>query len=601
LTFSLLVATITLGVMSLAWNLEWPAPQGIPLLVHTSAVLCVLWAGASHIVARSLTLHASDSRRGDLVAVLHIGSLATGLVTVILMVYVAVIETLFRTLEWDYEATPQLKIWSGGFVDLVLVAAAILFTWRHTRDGQLWTALFWVGVLGSLWAAYQLPVVRLETTNQVSRWVSTHWPAVFTSGCAAMVGGFTLIAGLMARRNRRQHLLHPERLREPPPEWPGYRYSAGLVGVGVLILGCAQLVFGWTGPAALVTGAAMLALAHRSWNENLADTGLALITLGIVALILIPLGRRTWWTPDAWAGVYNQVLIGLAVMTAFWYWLADVWEQQLDHGRAWTTAGRLIPITRRIGYLAGAAGVLVSLNLSIWPKFEFVFGHDNSTGRWVWGLLGNGLLIASLLYATRRVGRSTVAWLALLAGVSVVMFAMVRIPHTRAGRAWHLYWPVALTAFSAVMVIIAILAERSKKWRAFEEPAYLGGVFAIPLAAIAGLTLTEQIRLLPWVPACTWTGLAAVYALAAWRPGPRALLAVALLCGMMAVWSLRRLHGSYIIAPAYFLGMISALSITLATVVIHRRRPTVVSRVLLWVGGTITLGCMIAGILVARS
>jgi len=598
LTFSMGVAAVSLGVMTIFWNLDWPAEQGLPLLAHAGAGLCLLWAVAAGLVQRDWPGFAARVTGKDLLAVLRIGAMAAGLAAVLIMLYVGMIETIFRTLMSSYEATPRLHIWPTGFIDLAAVAGAILIAWRQTRNHDLITALFWLLIFTGLWAAFQMPAFRVESPRGFEPAVATRWAGLFMLNTAAVIAAFTTAGGMAHRRRRRRACPDtPWVLAESPTDWPGFRYSAGLTAVVVLILGCINLTVPWTGVAAFLAGCSMLALAARRWNENLADAGLALVTLGVVSLMMISFSLPAYWTPAAIAEVFNRVLVGLAVMTGLWYWLAGFWRQQLDDGRPWTTAGRLIRTSQRVGYLVGATAVLISFHLALWPRFAYVGDLDNSTRRWVWGLSANGLLILAFVLAARRTGRATPAWLALFTAASAVMFALVRSPHSAVGRTWQLHWPVAVALGAAPMLLLAALAARSSKWRPFWEPAYLTGILIAPLTAIAGLSLTERLRIAQWVPAATFGALTGLYLLAAVVPGPRTFLAVAVVCAAMGIRNLRLLGGSSTIGAAYFYPMLCGLSVALWACLHRHPRRAGTARVVIWAGGAPAVISLIAGLI----
>ena len=148
---------------------------------------------------------------------------------------------------------------------------------------------------------------------------------------------------------------------------------------------------------------------HRRWNENLADAGLALITLGVVSSCMIGFSRPVW-SARGYADILNRALLGLAVMTAVWHWLARVWEQQLDNNRPWTTTGKLVRTARRVGFLIAATGVLIGLHRrSADAALDREFGQlaPAMGGGFGWTRLG-----FSALLSARGTRRTTVGWLA---------------------------------------------------------------------------------------------------------------------------------------------------------------------------------------------
>ena len=123
--------------------------------------------------------------------------------------------------------------------------------------------------------------------------------------------------------------------------------------------------------------------------------------------------------------VHTGVVIGLAGASLLWFWLGRLWRQQLRDGRAWTTAGRLIPLTERVGFLAASLAVLVGAKVAIWPRMPYG-SEDNSVARLVVGSIAYGLLMATCLWAGRSVRRSPMVILGGMAGLVWGAFVWLR-------------------------------------------------------------------------------------------------------------------------------------------------------------------------------
>jgi hypothetical protein len=246
-----------------------------------------------------------------------------------------------------------------------------------------------------------------------------------------------------------------------------------------------------------------------------------------------PVGERY----KLYVQMFNRVVIGLAVMILFWHWLANVWDQQLDGGRAWTTAGRFIPATRRVGYMLGAIALLVSFQVAFWPKMEFVHDLDDTRGRWIWGLAGHLLLVFALGTSARWTGKQTLAWLTLFAAVAAVSFILVRVPSSPVGQWWTLKWPVATPVIAAIALVLSFLAGRSQTSKMFTDPLLVVVILIAPMSGIMGITFGRQLRIEPWIPYATFFGLTAAYTLAVFLTGPKRLVVLAVLCLGMGIWN----------------------------------------------------------------
>ncbi len=289
----------------------------------------------------------------------------------------------------------------------------------HAGARGLATALFWVLAVGGVWLA-----LLVAPSDDARR---SWWSIAVMVALTAVGAGFTFAQGMI--RQYRRKGAWPDRLWQltgAHPDWPGFRASAGAMGVAVLALGCLNISSPATvGCAALMAGC-LLRLAHRRWNENLADLGMLLATLTVCAAAVFVAPRDTDGPSQSFPGLLSAVLVGLAVMTFIWHWLPRVWDQQLLDGQAWTTAGRMIPGAKRMGLIVGALGVVTSIQLALWPVLSAVETRGDTTGRWAAGLGANGALLAALVWSAIKT-RTRSRWvLVVLAGAGAALFAAVR-------------------------------------------------------------------------------------------------------------------------------------------------------------------------------
>jgi hypothetical protein len=597
LAFPMFVAAFSLGLVVICWVLWRPATPPVAAIAHLSASLCLLWTLVCHLLRRPQPDPTTPSANRDLIIVLRIGALTTSFVAMALIVHTTIVETVVRTLFSRANVAPRPQAWPGGLVDLALIGCSILLAWKQTKRRELVTGGFWLLIIAALWTVFQFPALY-ETVD--GRTAGTHWAAWFIALSAAILAAFVAVTGWLRRRRRAG--AWPDALwilAEPPADWHGLRYSVGLMSGLILLVGCVQLVAPLTGPAAMVAGAAALSLAARQWNENLADVALALITLGVTAVIVClfpPL--PVWWTPAAWAEVFNRILLGLTLMAGLWYWLAGVWEQQLHDGRAWTTAGHLVHTSRRVGYLIASLAVLFSFHLGFWPNMPY--GHaDNETWRWVWGLGANGILAVVLALVARQLQRPTVGWLLVFTLTSTAMFVIIRTPQGLPGRTWAMHWPAVLAVSGGVSILASAALSRTHRWRVLFEPTYLSGVVIAPLAAMGGVFLQDPQVMPLWTPTVTFACLSVVYWLASLLPGPATFRAVAVLCVAITFWKLQDATGWARIASPFYYAMLTCLSAGLWAWVAGQRKPRRVLVIIQWLGIGIAVLAIVAGFVVS--
>lgn len=541
LAYSVIVLALTFSVLLGLWLLAPADARRFELLVHGFAALCLFWSLARFVVERSFPAFVKQPAGQDLLAVLRLAMLLVGWTALFCMGFAAVTEIVFRIVAFDRQFVWRMEIWDTGWVDLVLLTLAVLIRWRSSGNNQLVTNAFWILIFAGLWASLQIqPLRSVPGAGGLSLGVTSPWPSVLIFSWGLSILAFTVFGGWVIRYRRAR--AWPDRLWllvEPPEDWPGFRYSAGLVTVLMLVLGTAFVTQPWTSVGAFLAGCSLLGLVHRRWDENLADAALAAITLSIVALCMFGLPQPEFYNPaEKYAEIFNRAIIGLAVMTWFWHWLGAFWMQQLDEGRPWTTAGRLIRTSRRVGFLIAAAAVLIAASLAFWPRRSFVSAPDNDLYRWIMGAIAYTLLFGALLTAARRTGKPTLSWLALFTAAAAVVFVFARAPHHPVITWLTRYWQAVVVMLAMAFLLLACVARRWERLHCHFEPAFLTSVMILPMLSAAGVLLVDSTSMEPWMPIVTFILLTIHYVLAAILIGPGAFIGVAVVCAAGALLNL---------------------------------------------------------------
>jgi len=113
LIFLLFMVAASLAVAVLCWTLGRTKVPFPFVIVHICAALCLMWTFVDYVLWRRQPSFVAAPPARIPMAVLEMGAIAAGLVTVILLVYACVTELVFRTLLWHYEATLQIRVWRG--------------------------------------------------------------------------------------------------------------------------------------------------------------------------------------------------------------------------------------------------------------------------------------------------------------------------------------------------------------------------------------------------------------------------------------------------------------------------------------------------------
>jgi len=153
-------------------------------------------------------------------------------------------------------------------------------------------------------------------------------------------------------------------------------------------------------------------------------------------------------------------------------WLAGFWHQQLHNGRAWTTAGTLIPAARRLSHVAAVAACTCATGAVGDTAGAAPLGSSA-------GAVGLALLAWMLLRDARRSENAFGSWLACptLLSASVPCYGLL----AAAGR--PISWPLL---FGALAPLLALLCGRQSSPATLRDRAcnaYLGGILTIVLYA----------------------------------------------------------------------------------------------------------------------
>lgn len=396
-----------------------------------------------------------------------------------------------RSLVWAYAALVC------GFAAVVNISSASnLPAWATDYAVLLvLSVLVWVFRTGS-WSPY--PAIALLVfllviviPGESLRGHASAWGVGLNAAgllCLVVVVGTVLLDW---RRRRRQWLEEPERLVET---LPARRVLLGvLVGVCVLVgLGGVLLRGAWfTPPAVWLAGLACLVIGHvRTWPWA-SEIGLGLVAEGIISASL------AWLTPG-WPGA----VFGLCLAGGYLLWLARFWDQQLNDGEAWTTAGRLIPISRRLGYAISMGAVAAAMGAI--AAGDFATQNVWMTGLTVLLLLGGMSLLVRDGFEHRQSGAAASACVVTLAaaGPGCALLSGLLGMHV-----------LLVVGIAAGMFLLALrVAASAGRYGAADARS---GCYTVYIAYLGGMLPVVVLFALSWRGLTVQTALALVFAIAA--------------------------------------------------------------------------------------
>ncbi|MFQ5491006.1 MAG: hypothetical protein ACE5GE_09820 [Phycisphaerae bacterium] len=325
-----------------------------------------------------------------------------------------------------------------------LLALACL-TGRWSLPGRAWlTALFILVSAGAMRMALTQPAWAVTSAGTASR---SALPLVLMGLIAAVLCVFVAALGRSVTAERIRWLAE-DPTQNPPHTgpWPGFTPACTALGLSVILLACyhlgvgfevapggTRLVAGLVSGISLVVAVTLLLLLRAQYTVGLADVGAALICLALCCAAVVFVPGTAVSSVERYPMILNAAMIGLAVSVCFWTWMIGVWDQQLDHGQAWTVAGQMIKPASRVTFFAGLFGLVTGSLMTAWPHLADAPGMDHSFGRVTAGVAGHLCLIGAVLWSARRQHRSSLTTLTVLLVLSMLAFIYARtVPLTTA-------------------------------------------------------------------------------------------------------------------------------------------------------------------------
>lgn len=481
------IALVTVAVGLHAISLDVLRASDPSALAEWAAAASFVWGVSASLVPSSRTFGVERcGSKGNWSVLSSTASLWFGAVAGVVIAFLLILRLVHVAVESIW-CVPWFSAARYGIAPRGLIAPAFLIgsqfvAWISTRDRRLPTSLFWSVAAFTSWYYLLDPAL---THTPIGGFVRTP-TTVNVTGAWAILLFCGAVMAVFADANRAPTILlgagrpapspaSGEGLPENTPT-PGARVStipfdvrrrfdarefattmcasAGALGFALVLPIWFHLLVPISGlegsslsSMSRVTFAAGMAtigcyvLLLRVWHGLLADATLWLVTQAVCGVAVL---AATSWaamettafvqgmrpganTSERFPVVFAAIMVGLALTSVWFTWLASIWRPQLDEGRAWTTEGRLIPALGRFAFLDLALALVVGAVLTFWPQQPTVSASDDSLNRVIGGLAAHLLVVLSTLAAARRWRRPTLRILSFVAVGSTAMFLIVRI------------------------------------------------------------------------------------------------------------------------------------------------------------------------------
>lgn len=469
----------------------------LAILSHAAALLTLAWATLAAALRRTAirTDPPAPATPASPERLLWIAAACFGLTTAATLFGSLWAATMERISGLWMLTIPHAPLSPTGLFDLFTLVVVLCIALVALRDTRLFAALYATLALAGWYATLMLPAWRfLHHPDQlVVQPVPTAWAVFLALYLTALGAAFLAIRGWAEFRWLRpqaaEDLWH---LTVPMPPWPGLRECIAVTAAAVFVITCMHLRHPGSAVAAMAMAIQCFWLAHRRWSENLANAGLALSSLSIAAtttaLVPLPEAELAQQFPALFAGL----LIGIALMTWLWHWLAGVWAQQLLDGQPWTTTGRLVAPAKRFGFVLGVVGTAIGAQLAVWPTIPWAYVAPHlATARFL-GTAALLLFIAALADSARRTRKTTLGWLTLINVAILALYWAVRL-EPGPPRAFLAAHGPALAGLLCTLAALTLPLAPPPSWRALLQPLHITTVVAlVPAAALVA------VRYPPW-------------------------------------------------------------------------------------------------------
>lgn len=413
--------------------------QDIALVCAIFAFICSVCAAVTLRGRASSALVLKPHR--TFVRSAHVAALLLGVVTAIIQSVVLMMRMIYAAVDlmngYPLRGTPHYGFGSAGLWSIGCLFAACAIAFLSTGDRRLGICQLWSAAMMASWACLLVPVLRSTPTGGYQRTGST---VILLSALAVLLALAVKITGSVQRRRGWVTPAGTGDSATAARPWPGLCLSAALISLVVILLVCYHLTVpiavgpgGFRLTVLIATTSAGLAafacfvLLGREWSAHVAAAAMGLTSLALCGLPTMAVPSYPATLAEHYPLVFNAMIVGFAVATGSWTYLASVWERQLEGGQVRTTTVRLIPHARRFAFYSAALALVVGAVMAIWPRLPAIAATDDTYGRVAAGLSANLFLLLVMLWCSRRLHRLTFHILSVLAVLLTAGFLLARM------------------------------------------------------------------------------------------------------------------------------------------------------------------------------
>lgn len=416
-----------------------PTAQHIALVCAILAFACSVCAAVALRGRASPTLMPKPHR--TFVRSVHVAALLLGVVTAIIQSVVLMMRMIYVAVDlmngYPVRGARDYGFGSAGLWSIGCLFAACAITFLSTGDRRLGTCQLCCAAMMASWASLLAPVLRSTPTGGYQRTGTT---LVLLAALAVLLALAVKITRSVQRRRGRIMPSGSGDSAAVARPWPGLSLSAAVISLVVILLVCYHLTvpiavgpggFRLTVLIATASGAlaalAGFVLLSQEWSAHVAAAAMGLTSLALCGLATMAVPSYPVTLAEHYPLVFNAMIVGFAVATGSWTYLASVWERQPEGDQVRTTTGRLIPHAKRFAFYSAALALIVGAVMAIWPRLPAIAATDDTHGRVAAGLSANLFLLLVMLWCSRRLHKLAFHVLTVLTVLSTAGFLLARM------------------------------------------------------------------------------------------------------------------------------------------------------------------------------
>lgn len=429
------------------WALEnvvttaWQAVDGpIHRFAWSCAAMSLWWAVVAAFDARlvcgRLGRQPNESRFTVLarVAALLLGVTAAIILCILLsMQGIYVLADLYRG--YTIPGFRAFGLDNRGLWPIAFLTAALIMAFWSNPDRRLPACLVLCAAMLTTWLMLLQPVYRPDGFERT---------ATLLFLCLSQAGVLFVSTWLLSWRMRRAGLAsagtEPEDLHSVSVRFPGV--TTCLTGLCVLVAALTTYhllvpitlpIGGATLPPAILAVSSVLAaisglnLLRLKWSPYLADATLTLGSLTLCSLVMLFVPEEPAALADRYPMIFNAIMIGLTISAALCVRTAQLIARQSGARKAPLFETRLAAWLKRFAFFNAALALVAATMMAIWPQLPAIAAMDDSLGRVAVGTATNLALVMVLIWCSRRLRRSSIHALTVLALLATGAFVVIRM------------------------------------------------------------------------------------------------------------------------------------------------------------------------------